>query len=558
MNKPDVQTVQIIPLGGCGEFGMNMTLYRYGSQTFVVDAGSRFPTAFQSGIDCIIPDVGELFSKLSGVTAYIITHGHEDHIGALPYIFRQCPAPIFAPPWAAALIDRKFTSLELDMTQLTICQLGDKKTFGDTSFTWIPLNHSIPHACAMLIEMGDRKVFHTGDFKIDPDAIYEPPADMNYLTSLGDKGIDLLIADSTNAHKAGRCPSESSCKDALAKVLQQAEGFTVIGTFSSNLWRLMLIFELCHQFGKKLCVVGRGLENTLEIASELNLFRPKGDILIDTGEINQYDRKDVVLLATGCQGERLAGLNRIVSGHLKACQLNEDDQVIFSSRVIPGNELAILNITNQLEKIGCKIINNSPSQNIHVSGHGYREDLSDLLSTLRPRYFLPMHGSFFHLKSNNDNYTDNHPSIEKTFLTDTGDVFSLSKNDLVLAGRIDLNRLFIDQGSRLEMDYLTLKQRLKVGERGQLIFSGIYDSQQNKWRQQPQMKSVGVMMPAKAQTNKWKEKLYDRLATQVGQYLVKNSFDQDDLNEYMRIQLRSRIDEVLNKKPEVTCQIFVV
>ena len=561
MNKQtttEVTSPQIIPLGGCGEFGMNMTLYRHRNETFVVDAGSRFPTPHQSGVDCIIPSVGELFKVVPEISAYIITHGHEDHIGALPFIYKHWPADIYAPPWAAVLIRRKFESRGMDCSRLTICKDYDSKKFSHSKFTWVPLNHSIPQACAVLIELGETRIFHTGDFKIDPKAIYEEPTDMKYLKGLGKKGIDLLIADSTNANKSGRCPSESIVKNGLKKQLKSSPGLTVLTTFSSNLWRLMTVFELCKNLRKKVFVLGRGLENTLAIAQELRLYTPPKGLLIESSELPNFDRSDIVVIATGCQGERFAGLNRLVSGHIKTLKLQPKDRVIFSSRIIPGNEVPILNIMNQCEKIGCEIISTASSPDIHVSGHGYAQDVQDLVTSLKPQHFLPIHGSFHHLKSNNEAIASVAKKTMQTHLTETGNVFELSNNELKLIDHISLDNWFIDQGSGAQMDYKTLKQRLKIGELGQVIFSGIYDSQTHTWKQDPQIKAIGLAWPKKADSKQWRKNVYEKLALQVGEFLQKNTFHPDKLNEFLRIKLRLRVAELLKKKPEVSCQVFVV
>ena len=334
---------------------MNLTCYLYEGKHYVVDCGIRFSEPVKLGTDAVVPKVDDFFEEVGGVDAYIITHGHEDHIGALPYIVERWPAPIYATPWAANLLSRKFArrGMDEDDYPISIVEAGDRVRDDSIEIEYLHVNHSIPHACALVVRTADLTVFHTGDFKFDSSPIREAPIDLEHLSQLGKDGIDLVLADSTNADKSGYCPSESTVEAPLTRLLTSAQGAVFLGTFSSNLWRLITIFEACKAADRRVFVQGTGIAISLEIAKETGVYEPPPGLLVDASEIGALDRRSFVVLATGCQGEWRAAMARISHGEHRDIAVEAGDTVILSARIIPGNERSIFSMIDRFKKAWC-------------------------------------------------------------------------------------------------------------------------------------------------------------------------------------------------------------
>jgi ribonuclease J len=552
--------VRIVPMGGCGEFGMNLTAYIHQDRLFVVDCGLRFPDPMKLGVDAVIPRVDEWFEKLGGVYAYIITHGHEDHIGAIPSVIRKWPAPIYATAWTAELLKNKFIRRGIDLKQhpITIVSAGDKITADGIEIEYVHINHSIPMSCALFIRTDYMNIFHTGDFKFESQPIIEAPTDFEYLKRLGDEGVDVLLADSTNAEQKGFCPGENSVIAPLLEVCKEAAGAIFLTTFSSNLWRLRTAIEVFRQLGRKVFIAGAGLENTLTVAKATELyFAPEG-ILISEEKIDEIPRDRLAVIATGCQGEYRSAMVRICHNEHKRLSIQEGDTVIFSSRIIPGNEKSVITMSNHLKKLGAKVVTTKERADIHVSGHAFGGDLQKLVTLLRPMHFMPVHGGFSQLNANLEGARQQATTTGDTLLIETGDVIDAYKEGLILRGKIDVQVDYLDGESGVVLTYETLRERLRIGEQGGVILSGVFSKREKRWLKRAKIEFYGVRLPININPDKWYQGAVDLIEKRVQKLVESGTNDEEVVGEEARITLRRHLTLQLKKKPVVLTQIYIV
>ncbi len=492
--QESLNKISIVPIGGCGEFGKNMTCFIYKKKLFMVDAGLLFPEPYQLGVAGIIPDINSFVENNGGsVSAYLITHGHEDHIGGLSHIYKEWPAPIFATPWTAYLIRKKFLEARILDYKLQEVQDKEKVVLHGLSAEYIHVNHSIPNTCSLLIRAGKMSIFHTGDFKFDKTGLYEKPIDLKYIKRLGEKEkITLLLADSTNAHKEGFSPDEETLIKPLKKIIQQAPSRIFLTTFSSNLWRLITIVKICEDLKRKLVIAGRGMRNCLEQAEQLGIYKLPKYLLLDERQLSNHKNQKIVFLVSGSQGEYLSTLWRIANQQHKNIKVKKDDTFVFSSRLIPGNEKNSLVIQDALKKQGATIIAGEKHGNIHVSGHAFRGELATMLKLLNPRFYIPIHGTHGQLERNTTVCEENRNLPQKILLTENGQSLELTHNNCKLIKNINFEKRFIDKESLLPMEARVLNERLKIGESGLIIISGVINLESKIWMKGPHLKSQGV------------------------------------------------------------------
>jgi ribonuclease J len=550
IHDTDPSTVHVLPLGGCGEFGMNIKAIVHQKKLYILDCGIMFPQEYQLGIEAIIPDVREVFSKFDGVAGYIITHGHEDHIGALPYIYRRYPAPIYATAWTRSLIESKFLGRGIELQKGHLNTVTSKQTvrFDGISFEYIQVNHSIPMACALVIEAGDTRIFHTGDFKFDFDPIGEPPFDTDHLDAIGKKGINLCFIDSTNAHAPGMCPSEASVYEPLKSVVRSGKGASIITTFASNLWRILVVFKIAKELNRAIGIIGQGFLKTLELGHKHGLIQDSPNIIVDQDLIWKTPHENLILLCTGSQGEIGSGLHRISHREYKYFKIAAGDQVIFSSRIIPGNERSIITTSDRLAEQGATIINTRNSPGIHCSGHAHQGDIELLLKHLKPNQVLPVHGTHLQLLAN---FNLSQPYIKQVttpHLIKNGTIMRINKNDITAAGEIETSVLYIDQGNYSEIEQITLKERLKIGELGMIIAHGAIKSKNNQWVMEPYIGLQGIGILDADTRNECISTLSELYKTTVSECFAKNIFDADEVSENIRIQLRKHMSTYVGRK----------
>lgn len=560
-NSPeDPDSLRIIPMGGVGEFGMNITAYIYRSRLLVVDCGVRFPEPHKLGVNGVIPSVGPYFAQAGGVYAYVMTHGHEDHIGALPYILSRWPAPLYATPWTIELIKARMRRLDIDPNSFALHEVsaGDRIKAADFDIELVHVNHSIPMTCSLVIRTPTVNVFHTGDFKLDPTPVGEAPFDPLLLKSIGETGIDLLVADSTNSDKKGRSPSESLILEPLTKVFNACNGAIICSTFASNLWRLKIIADACIATGRRLFVAGAGLEQTLTIGKALNLYHLPETLQVSAEELSSFPRNRLVVLATGCQGEWRSALVRISAGEHKDFAAKPGDTLVLSARMIPGNEKQILGMCDGFLRQGVSIVTTREHPGIHVSGHAYREDLELLLSLLKPKNYMPVHGAYSQLLSNHRLASGQMERLENCLLVQSGDVIDLGPDRVRVIGEVSIGLEYIDADASIPLPSEILRQRLKIGELGLLLISGTYNSVARRWASAVEIDIFGLAFPDQIRQENWVDTEKSRIESMAPQLLFGKLLSTEDVNEEIRIYLRRKLQQVLRKKPVVVVKINVI
>ena len=557
-NELEQDRLHIIPFGGCGEFGMNMTAYILRKKLFLVDAGILFPDSRKLGVSSIIPSIDRFIKSFGKVEAYIITHGHEDHIGALPYMYQSWPAPIYGTPWTCELIKKKFEEKGLPFKHIRKIFAGQTVKAPPLSIKYVHVNHSIPDACALWIRSSHDSVFHTGDFKIDPKPVGTRPINLKDWEKIGQAGVDLLIADSTNAHSPGPSPTESSVIKPLEKLLRKAEGRVILTTFASNLWRLKVIADICKRLGKKLLVSGRGMQNCYELGVSLKLFKWPEGVLITEKQLRDFPDRKIVILSSGSQGEFRSALYRIAMKEHRTIQIRPGDTVLFSARIIPGNEKNILLLTDQLKKQGAKILTTRQHPEIHVSGHAYEDDIKKIIKALKPRHYLPVHGSFSHLKANAEvgeklNYRDG-----KHTLIENGDILQMYRKRAKVVGKVEIGQQFVDQDSYFPMSWETLRERLRIGELGLAIVNGIFSRKLECFTTGPDVMIQGLALPTQVSHSQWIKEANQLLEDEIDLWLEHNPPDEDKINHQCRLILRRHLFSTFNKRPVVLAKIYMM
>ena len=395
--KKTTQKLRVIPLGGLGEIGKNITAFESDNDIIIVDCGISFPDENMPGIDAVIPDFTYLENNFSKIRGIFVTHGHEDHIGALPYLLKKINVPIFSTKFTIALIKRKLEEEDMtDVAQLEEVHYGDIVIKGDFAVEFIRTNHSISDSCAFAIMTPAGVVIHTGDFKVDYTPIDNAPIDLMRLAELGENGVLLLMSDSTNAERKGFTMSERTVGATFDDLFSKITGRIIIATFSSNIHRVQQIIDIAAKFGRKCAICGRSMVNVVEVAVEIGYIKHAEDTIIDIEDVNNYNDNEIVIITTGSQGEPMSALTRMASATHNQVEVSSNDTIIISASPIPGNEKAIARMIDELFKRGANVIYKALAD-VHVSGHACEEELKLILSVTRPRYFMPVHGEYRHL-----------------------------------------------------------------------------------------------------------------------------------------------------------------
>ncbi|HPU58289.1 MAG TPA: ribonuclease J, partial [Candidatus Avimonas sp.] len=391
--------VRLTMLGGLNEIGKNITMFEYGNDAFIIDCGMAFPDEEMLGVDIVLPDFTHVLKNKERIKGIILTHGHEDHIGGLPYLLRQVDFPIYGTRLTLALVEAKLKECGLaGRAKLNLVAPGDVINFGNISVEFINVNHSIPDAVALGIKTPLGYVIHTGDYKIDCTPVHGPMIDLARFGTLGNSGVLALLADSTNSERPGYTPSERVVGESFVNLFRKAENKRIIiATFSSNIHRIQQIIDVAVADGRKVAVSGRSMQNVVGIASELGYLRVPDGVIIDIDSINDYPKEKVILITTGSQGEPMSALSRMAFSDHRKVEVGPDDCIIISATPIPGNEKLVTRVINELMKRGCDVIFEK-MYDVHVSGHACQEELKIILGLTRPKFFIPVHGEQKHMK----------------------------------------------------------------------------------------------------------------------------------------------------------------
>jgi len=443
------QKLQVIPLGGLGEFGMNMTAIRYGEDIIVVDSGMMFPEAELLGVDLVMPDLTFLKENLDQVRALFLTHGHEDHIGAVPYFLTEIDVPVYGTDFTLALVDRRLEEYELEK-QPRFHKIKPKQIVevGPFKVEFIHVTHSIVSAVALAITTPLGVIIHTGDFKVDPTPTDNELFDLHTLADYGKRGVLLLLSDSTNADRPGYTESERAVQPRMEDIFSRSENRIVVSCFSSSIHRIQLVLDLAQQYGRRVAVIGRSMVSVTEIAHSLGLLSIPDGILLRPQDAMELPANKVAILISGTQGEPMSALSRVAVDNHKHISVEKGDTVVLSSRIIPGNEKAIFRMIDHMARRGADVMYGSMNPPLHVSGHGSVEEMKLVLNLVRPRYFMPIHGEFRQL-TKHARLAEHlrFAGLEDSFVMETGDVLEIDSRGARKNGRVQVGRVCIDSGS---------------------------------------------------------------------------------------------------------------
>ena len=484
---------KVFALGGLGEVGKNMYCIMTGNELIITDVGITFPSDDMPGVDYIIPDFTFLKKNESKIKALFITHGHEDHIGGIPFLLQAVNVPaIYCPNQAAGLIRKKLAERNINYKNLFVYDENTKVKFKTMTVEFVRTTHSIPDSHGIIVHTPNGTIVTTGDFKFDLTPI-GPMANIHKMASIGTRGVSLLLSDSTNALNEGMSTSESKVDAALSHIFMKHDSRIIIATFASNIYRLKHIIDTCKRNNRKVAIFGRSMENNIEISLNSGYIKHK-EIFVTPEEANNLPPNEVCLLCTGSQGEPLAALSRIANNSHRQIKLQDDDVVIFSSSAIPGNALSISRIINKLYLQGVKVYTNTSLNDVHTSGHGNKEELKLMLRLIKPKYFMPFHGEHRMLKSHADLAIECGMPKENTFILENGDVLSLRKGVIKKDKPVQAGDVYVDGNRVGEIGNVVMRERKIMSNDGIVVVIANIDTQHKKLVMPPNITTRGFVL----------------------------------------------------------------
>ena len=553
MNK-----IEIIPLGGIGEFGMNCMGIRYADEMIIVDAGMGFPEETPYGVDISIPNFDFLDEYAGDLTALVLTHGHEDHIGALPYFLKKFNLPVYGSRFTLALAEKRLSEHKmLDDVLLHRVEANDIAQIGNFKIEFVHASHSLVECFSLAIKTPVGTIIHTGDYKLDDTPVIGKPYDLKTLKKYGDEGVLALLSDSTNATVPGKTPSEREVIPAFEEIFAHTDGRIFVATFSSSLHRLQVVFDVAHAFDRRVCVLGRSMQKNVEIANDLGLLKIPHNTLVEVGESRSLHDDEIVYLVTGSQGESRAALWNLASGTYKGMQIEKGDTVLLSARIIPGNEKYISRLIGNLYKRGADIIEEK-RRLIHVSGHASQEDIRIMTETVRPKFVVPIHGEYWMLfrhkefiKNHIDGYTD-----ENVVLIENGDVLEIDDFGARISAHNNLEKTFIDEEGSGEIEYEIVRERKKLAYGGMISLVVAIDRETKKLKSEPQITVQGVagIDPLNGLLQDARQTITDA----VDGMRPEDLRDKNSVRENLRVHLKRFFQQETGAKPVIVSTVVEV
>ncbi len=554
MEKNNIPT-RVIALGGLGEVGKNMYIVEHNDEILVIDAGVMFPEDNLLGVDYVIQDITYLKKNADKIKGLFITHGHEDHIGGIPFLLQAVKIPvIYTPKIAKDLIEKKLVerNIKYDNYEIITPDFNVKTKYFDVSF--INTTHSIPDSFALIIKTPNGTIFETGDFKFDLTPV-GPMADIHKMAKAGYDGVTLLLSDSTNALSSGYSKSESAVDGTLNDMISRHHGRVIIATFASNIYRIKHIVESCKKYNRKIIVFGRSMENSIELALNNGLITDKS-MFIEASDAKSLKRNEICILCTGSQGEPLAALSRIANGQHKQISLLGDDLVIFSSSPIPGNAESINRIINKLYLKGVRVFTNSDFSDVHTSGHAKEEELKWMLRIIKPKYFMPMHGEYRMLKRHTEIGALCGVKPENTFICSNGDVIELLNGEVRKNGTVQAGDVYVD-GLRVgDIGSIVIKDRKLMSQDGILITILNINTLTRKLLLKPNVTARGFVLVNENQ--ELMQKIERKISEIVNNFLSKSPYTYTDLKNQIILELLPFINNLTGRKPIILPVIMEV
>lgn len=543
------QPIKISFLGGINEVGKNMTCYEYGKSMIIVDCGLAFPESDQLGVDFLIPDFTYVERNADKVKGILITHGHEDHIGGLCYLLKKVNIPVYATALTAGLIMGKLEEHKLEHeVNINVISAGDSVKLGDFDVEFIKVNHSIPDAVALAIKCGGGTVVQTGDFKIDTNPVDGGMIDLSRFASLGNEGVLCMLSDSTNAEQPGYSQSESKVGETFKNLFSQAgDRRIIIATFASNIHRVQQIIDIAVKTGRKVALSGRSLENVVRVATELGYMNIPDGTLIGIDEIKKYSDDRLVLITTGSQGEPMSALSRMASGNHRKVSVGYNDCVIISARPIPGNEKTVYKVINDLLRLGARVIYEK-MYDVHVSGHACQEELKLMLSLVKPKYFIPVHGEQKHLRYHARLAESVGIDEHNILIADNGYEVSVSDKSMAVSGTVANGKVYVDGYGVGDVGARVMKERQHLGQDGIIIIAATIDGASGELLSGPEVVSRGFVYVKEAE-------LLMNEAVKVSMKVIDSfppySFDINAMNTKLRDEISRLMYERTKRSPMI-------
>lgn len=540
--------LKIIPLGGLGEVGKNITIFEYKDDIVIVDCGMSFPEDEMLGIDVVIPDITYLFKNKEKIRGIVLTHGHEDHIGGLPYVLKKLNVPIYGTKLTLGLVENKLKEHKLNNVKLNEVRAGDIIKLGCFKIEFIKTSHSIPDSVALAIDTPVGMVVHTGDFKIDYTPINGNLIDLHKFAEIGKKGVLALLADSTNVERPGYTMSEKTVGDTFNDIFLKAPQRIIVATFASNVHRIQQVIDAAEMFNRKVVLSGRSMINTTNVAKELGYLRVQESTIIDINDMDRYSSNQIVILTTGSQGEPMSALTRMAFSEHRKIELVPGDLVVISASPIPGNEKTVSGIINRLMEIGTKVIYESLAD-VHVSGHACQEELKLIHTLLNPKYFIPVHGEYRHLKRHEELAIELGMPKENIFLAKNGSVIEFTKNSANMGQSVQAGNILVDGLGVGDVGNIVLRDRKHLSEDGLIVVVVTISKQDGKVIAGPDIISRGFVYVRES------EDLMEEARKVVRDVLTecekRHITDWATLKSSMRNALRSFIYEKIKRNPMI-------
>lgn len=543
------ENLKIIPLGGLLEIGKNITVFEYGNDIILVDCGLAFPEDDMLGIDLVIPDLSYLEKNKEKIRGLVITHGHEDHIGSIPYLLKQINVPIYGTKLTIGLIEHKLEEHKLlRSTKLKVVNPGQTINLGSIKVEFIRTTHSIPDACSLAIHTPVGTVVHTGDFKIDYTPIDGEMIDFGRLAELGNKGVLALMSDSTNAERKGYTMSESTVGEVLDKLFINCTKRIVVATFSSNVHRVQQIVNSAVKYQRKIAVCGRSMINMIETARKFGYIKVPDNVFIDIDMIKSYPDDKLTIITTGSQGETMSALTRMASGEHKKVQITPNDLIIISANPIPGNENSVSKVIDDLMKIGAEVVYNA-LEDIHVSGHACQEEQKLMISLVRPKYFIPVHGEYRQLIAHSETAKKVGVDADNIFIMTNGRILELNEYDAKLTGTVPVGKIMVDGLGVGDVGNIVLRDRQRLSQDGLIIIVLTMDSNTGTVVAGPDVLSRGFVYVRESEN--LMDDIKQLLRAEIAKFEEKHITDWSTIKALLREELRDYIHKKTKRDPMI-------
>ena len=547
--KGEKAKVKIIPLGGLNEIGKNMTAIEYKNDIVIIDCGLKFPDEDMFGIDVVIPDITYLLKHKDKVSGIFLTHGHEDHIGALPYVLKQLNVPVYGTKLTLGIVQSKLKEHNLlSTTELITVKPRDVVRLNSVSVEFIKTNHSIADSVAIAVHTPLGAVLHTGDFKVDYTPIDGESMDFARFAELGKKGVLLMMADSTNVERPGYTMSEKIVGESLCRIFGKSKGRIIVATFASNIHRIQQIIDAAAMYGRKVAVSGRSMENIVQVAIELGYIKIEKENLVSIDQINKYNNDQIVIITTGSQGEPMSALARMATSEHRKVNIVPGDTIIISATPIPGNEKLVSRVVDQLFKKGAEVVYGS-SEAVHVSGHACQEELKLMQTLVRPKYFIPVHGEYRHLKQHGELANSIGVPKSNILIPEIGDVIEVTRNSIKKSGSVISGQIFVDGLGVGDVGNIVIRDRKHLSQDGILTVVVTLSKENKAIIAGPDIISRGFVYVRES------EKLMDEARDIVRNVFAKceeqKITDWSTLKSTVRDELRSFLYEKTKRKPMI-------